>query len=251
MPANDYTIGRGCVLFRKTGQTGLCELGNSPDFKLNIESEKLPHFSSKSGLKTKDREVVLQQIFNAAFTLDEPVAKNLALFFMANDPTENTVGSGSVVDEAATSVEGKWIRLGNHNLTKGTVVVTGTAGTPVFVEGTDFKINHAAGYLFTIPTADGGSIGDVTTLEVDYDHTGVVTQTIDAGTVTTITGELTFLGDPGAGRIIDIRGNVTLASEGELPLISDDWTQFNFTAEFIDDDSFPGVLEIVDRGLVV
>jgi hypothetical protein len=84
--------------------------------------------------------------------------------------TGETGESGTVTDEAATSDEGAWVSLANKRLKPGTVVVTGTGGTPTYVEGTDYVIDYANGRLFTITAANGGSIGDSTTLEVDYQY---------------------------------------------------------------------------------
>jgi hypothetical protein len=81
--------------------------------------------------------------------------------------TGETGESGTVTDEAATSDEGDWIALANKRVKPGTVVVTGTGGTPTYVEGTDYVVDYANGKLFTLAS---GTIGDATTLEVDYQY---------------------------------------------------------------------------------
>jgi hypothetical protein len=79
----------------------------------------------------------------------------------------------AVTNEAATSSEGAWISLANKHLEPGTVVVTGTGGTPTYTEGSDYVIDYANGRLWTIAAAAGGTIGNGTTLEVDYEYEAI------------------------------------------------------------------------------
>jgi len=90
---NNYSLGRGKLFFDKKMPDGSYEgerdLGNCPNFTVNIATEKLDHFNSRSGLKSKDKTVVLQITPAGAITLDEPNGDNLALTFMT-DPTSVT-----------------------------------------------------------------------------------------------------------------------------------------------------------------
>lgn len=76
----------------------------------------------------------------------------------------------AIANEAATSDEGAWIQLAQERLEPGTVVVTGTGATPVYDEEDDYLIDYANGRLFTLAA---GTIGDATTLEVDYTYNAV------------------------------------------------------------------------------
>ena len=71
----------------------------------------------------------------------------------------------TVTDEDVTSDEGAWVELDYKRIRPGTVVVTGSGGTPTYAEGTDYVIDYEEGKLWTIT---GGSIGDATALKVDY-----------------------------------------------------------------------------------
>jgi len=243
-----YTIGSGRVIFQKLNTNGYRDLGNAPNFAVEQTLEVLDHFNSQSGIRKKDARVITEQELNCTFTLDEPNIDNLALFLLAADPTEATVVGASVTDEAVTARLDKWVQLANHNITASTIVVTGTGGTPTFNEGTDYDVLAAQGWIRALST---GSITEGLALEVDYTHTGVTTNTINAATVTTIEGHVYFLGDPAAGRIIDVFGKVTLEPDGELGLISEEWINFNFTCEFLlDPGTVTGLAELVDRGEV-
>lgn len=247
MPAADYTLGRGRVLFKRAGTNGFLDLGNSPDFQIALEAEKLPHFNSQSGLRVKDKEVTLEQILTVTFTLDEPVANNLSLFFSAEDATEATVASGSVADEALVARLDKWIQLANYNIDAGTFALTGVGGTPTYTLGTDYELLADQGWVRAL---SGGAITEALAIEADYDHNGVTTQSIDMATKSVIEGEVYFLGDPATGRIIDIHAKVSLSAEGEFPLISEDWLAFNFTAEALKDSAIStGLGKLIDRGV--
>ena len=56
------------------------DVGNCPRFEVEVTEEKLAHYSSRSGTRTKDKEVVLEAGYNVAFDLDEISMANLAKF---------------------------------------------------------------------------------------------------------------------------------------------------------------------------
>ena len=82
----DLFLGRGSVelgvLDTTTGKpTSFRHVGNATAFTLNVESEKLEHQSSRSGVRAIDREIVLSQKIGISLTLDEATNfDNLALF---------------------------------------------------------------------------------------------------------------------------------------------------------------------------
>jgi hypothetical protein len=78
--------------------------------------------------------------------------------------------TGSATDESVTSDEGAWVALANKRIDFGSVVVTSDPAGTTYVEGTDYAIDYAEGKLYTITTANGGSIGDSTALLVDYTY---------------------------------------------------------------------------------
>ena len=56
------------------------DVGNCPRFEVNVTEEKLDHFSSRSGVRLKDKTVTLEIGYTADFDLDEVSLKNLAMF---------------------------------------------------------------------------------------------------------------------------------------------------------------------------
>lgn len=76
-----------------------------------------------------------------------------------------TQSSTTVTDEAVSASLGQWKKLNKHSFNTGSVVVTNSAATVTYVEGTDYKVNYALGWFYAIP---GGSITEAQSLKVDY-----------------------------------------------------------------------------------
>lgn len=78
-----YMLGRGILKFDRFDSaglpTGLRDVGNSPNFTLVPTQETLDHFSSRSGVKKKDKTVTLSVGLGVKFTLEEYDKENLAL----------------------------------------------------------------------------------------------------------------------------------------------------------------------------
>lgn len=81
--------------------------------------------------------------------------------------------TGTVTNEDVVSDEGAWVAMAYKRVTPGTVVVEPNGGGTAFVEGTDYVIDYANGEFFTITAANGGTIGDATTVDVDYQYTAI------------------------------------------------------------------------------
>ena len=67
----NYLYGKGELFFRAVGSEGYDHLGNAPAFTISLTEEKLEHFSSMSGTKTKDLQLVTQKGAAVAFTLED------------------------------------------------------------------------------------------------------------------------------------------------------------------------------------
>jgi len=121
MATRDYTLGKGKVLFKPTGEAAYIDLGNAPAFTINLAVEKLEHFSSRSGLSVKDLEVITKLGMGGSFTLDEPNANNLSMFVMSDMGAEagpQTAGS-TAASSIANIVLDRWYPM--------TLAGTGTA----------------------------------------------------------------------------------------------------------------------------
>jgi hypothetical protein len=99
----NYHIGKGIVTFKEQGSAGTAvDLGNAPSFVYTPTIEKLEHFSSREGVKTKDFTAVTQVGATIKLTLDEITAENLAIFMLGELGTPT---SGSVEISALKKIE--------------------------------------------------------------------------------------------------------------------------------------------------
>jgi hypothetical protein len=98
-------LGKGILKFDRFDAqglpTGLRDLGNAPNFTIQPVLETLEHFSSREGIKKKDKTVIVSAGLTVKFKLDEYDRKNLALAMMATE-------SGDILTLlASTTLEGE------------------------------------------------------------------------------------------------------------------------------------------------
>lgn len=82
----NYFIGKGTLSWTPTGGSTR-DLGNSPEVEITPETERLDHYSSMAGVKSKDRSVVTSKTVRIRIVLDEITAENLQLLLMGGDIT--------------------------------------------------------------------------------------------------------------------------------------------------------------------
>ena len=241
----NYTLGKGKLLFQPAGTNGFIDLGNSPNFTVSQAVEKKEHFSSRSGLQVKDATVVTKITGAGKFTLDEPNITNLNFFIMGDVIADISQTSGSLTLQAFTAREDKWISLGKRKLSS--VVVKDVADAITYVLGTDYVLDADAGLLMALST---GAIVEADVLHVSCSYAAVTMNRADGGSKTQWEGDFWFVGDPPQGKIQDVKGYVNLAPDGDIPMIGEDWQSFGFTVEFVDNANYNGVPEFHDRGVV-
>lgn len=103
-PSTDnYTLGKGILYFDQFDAlgnlTGERDLGNAPALSFNMTIDMLDHFSSRSGLSSKDKQVTKQITPSFKFTLDEINRENLGMLFYGNmeDVTQAAVDAATTV----------------------------------------------------------------------------------------------------------------------------------------------------------
>jgi len=86
---DNYVVGKGILYIGEwTGTTpptdpsGFTDLGNCPSLEIEPSVERLPHYSSRTGLRTRDKNPIIQSEYSLNFDLDEFAAVNLARFLM-------------------------------------------------------------------------------------------------------------------------------------------------------------------------
>ena len=80
-----YAVGKGILQIAEFsgGAPGTYQdVGNCPKFEMEPAIERLPHYSSRTGFRTKDKNPIIQTDYTVAFDLDEIAASNMAKFMM-------------------------------------------------------------------------------------------------------------------------------------------------------------------------
>ena len=97
-----YSLGKGVVTIAEYDDNGTLgeysDVGNAPEFSMELSEEKLEHYSSRSGAKRKDAEVTIQVGYMINFTLDEFSVANLVRFLRGT-----LVGSYQITANTALS----------------------------------------------------------------------------------------------------------------------------------------------------
>jgi hypothetical protein len=111
----NYHIGKGIVSFKETGGSTFRDLGNAPAFVYTPAVEKLEHFSSREGVKTKDFTAITQISATVKITLDEITGENLAYFALGTVGTD-TDGNVTISGLSKTEFTGDIKVVGTNDI---------------------------------------------------------------------------------------------------------------------------------------
>jgi hypothetical protein len=111
----NYHIGKGIVSFKETGAGSYTDLGNAPSFTYTPTIEKLEHFSSREGIKTKDFTAITTAGATITMTLDEITGLNLSFFALAEQGTD-TDGNITLAGLSKTLFTGEIKVVGTNDI---------------------------------------------------------------------------------------------------------------------------------------
>lgn len=247
---NDYNLGRGILYISELdASSGLPveyrDLGNAPAFSLSIDVNELIHNSSRSGLSTVDKRLVISQQINVGFTLEELSAENLALFLSGVTTSATNPAVAGIAEYQATSslVKGRWyaiyhqttgVRAMDIDASNVTVVHDKSTGNDTLVEGTDYTVDEVAGMVFILSSSSTAVAGNTLhiTLAADAGAAASISQTRGV----TVSGKnyaLKFIGENPADndqRFEVELHSVQISADGDLSMISEgDLTQMPFS----------------------
>jgi len=239
-PSSDnYTLGRGRLAFNRVVNgtpAGLRDLGNAIDFNLSVSSEKKDHFSSRKGIKVKDKSVVVSMTVTGSFTLDEIMPDNLALTLLASvTKVTQTAAQNKTKTFTTASKKGHYLQLDDYFVDETPANFSLTVSAAAKTNGVDYVLDGKSGQIFIPATS---TIADASTCVVEYDTLAKTFYKLNAFDENAIEGELHFIGDPAVGNPIQARmWKVTLAPSGDFGLISDDWSNLKFEVELGSDET--------------
>ncbi|MBL4769475.1 MAG: hypothetical protein JKY94_17515 [Rhodobacteraceae bacterium] len=265
---DEYVIGRGVVHFASVNSAGFPlefrDLGNAPEFSASLESETIPHQSSRQGLKVTDKEVTVSLEMSISFTLDQIDFDNLAMYLSGN--TSELAQTGATLtgtenvklSEANSNVSwshlNKWYDLYGrqdmsggvpypgdaldaraYNLTSATVAVAKTGGGGL-TETSDFVVDRAMGRVLILDNAANRVLFPIGTeaLDVDFATETTVIEEVAGLTNSDISGALKFIQKNAANSSKQVEyqfHSVTLAPEGDLSMIGDEYATMQFTGK--------------------
>ena len=225
--SNEYQIPRGRLYWDPRNAldqlTGEEEFGNCPSFNISIETEKLEHFSSQTGLREKDGSWVIQVDRTGSLTCDNFSPSNAALWLSGTLETKSQTAT-PVVDEERTVIKGRQYQLGAttanplgvRNVTA--VTVKNEAGTTTYAAGTDYNVDLETG---RVQILEGGTIvaGKV---QFGYTPVAATFESVKSGGKAELTGALRVVSDNAAGGNRDwYLPKVTLTPSGDLTLVAE------------------------------
>jgi hypothetical protein len=172
---------------------GFVHLGNAPNFGVTLKREYLDHFSSMAGVRDRDERILINDVLDVDFGLEEPTEKAAAIFFSATPASYTNVAIAGFTEYAMITA----VKKGN------TYPIKSSAG----------------GYAFGIAASDlnvekSGSPDTALVKDTDY--------TLDEKT-----GEITFL-TSGVVLADGDQVDVTLGANGlaettrKIPILSRD-----------------------------
>lgn len=249
---SDYSLGRGIVYFAliaaSTGRPiSWRDMGNAPDFTIQVEKETLEHLSSRQGLKNVDKEVVVSQKVSFSFGLDEVNHENLADFFSGEKAVHTNPAIAGFAEYVMVAdgdlAKGRWYDIVNSSGaraydvdTADLVVKTNEVAPVTLVVGTDYTVDNTMGRIFILSTSAAvqTAITAVKGLRcsVTADAQASVVNEVRALTKSSVAGALKFIGVNPAASDVQTEftfHQVTLKAEGDFSLIGDDWTKMTFT----------------------
>lgn len=239
---DNYTLGKGIVSFnKKVGSNfmGELDLGNCPEFSFNVSIEKLEHYSSRGGLRAKDKEVISQVSPGVTFTLDEISEENLALLTLADIEVVVQAAATVIDEEPGAAYAGTMLALANRNIDAAGVSVELADGVTILTEGVDYEVNtilkdDKIGRIRFLDTYSG-PVGDL--VKVSYTAPETTYTMLKALAQTTIEGFMRFVSDNPVGNQQELQiWRVSLTPSGDTAMIGDDWSTLTFAGEILKDE---------------
>lgn len=110
---DNYQIGKGVFTFKQEGKSTFRDLGNVESGVLTPKLTTLDHFSSRLGVKSKDKTITLEKAAQFKIVMDEVTADNIAIMVLGT-VNEYAVGGPTIEIFSSNSVNG-WLRFVGAN----------------------------------------------------------------------------------------------------------------------------------------
>lgn len=251
---NNYVLGKGKLYFSRLisgtqNPEGYRFIGDCKEFNITFASTKLDHFSSTSGVKVKDKSVVLEVNRTGTIVTEEISSENLALFFFGSSGSLTVAGATVTAEPIADVILDRYYPLGVSSANPGGargVTYPGSGGTAFVVKkgvtvltaGTDYAWDPIGCLLHILP---GGTLVAGDDITVGYTTVSTTREQVLSGTAA-VEGALIYKSDNAEGANQDYAvPYVSLSPNGDYALISDTWLALSFSVEVLSRTGWPAV----------
>ena len=232
MSKNTGFLGCGTVFLnrKKAGvYQGWQEIGNATKFGIKSNSTLKERKSKACASYGQPVDAVsIPDPSELSIDTDTINRANLAMAFLGNDYTV-AEAAGTVTDEVilAPVTLGAMVQTALGNIS--TVVLTDSAATTTYVDGTDYEIVNAAVGLIKI--IEGGAITSAQSLLIDYVNAGVAGTRITGGTESQINVAIKLVGKnlvDDSGVVVDV-WDAIISPTSEIDFLADDFSNIQLT----------------------
>ena len=229
-------LGKGALYFDRfdagDAKTGELDLGNVTAFGLTKAATKKDHFTSREGIRKKDKSITIEEKWTAKFVAEEYSRENMLLAIGGElTPAYDTQSAGTGTADI-TAFRDRWIAVGKRSISS--VVVT--HGGTTFTLNVDYKVDSTIGRIMPLYT---GAIYEGEPLHVVFSYASI-NQPILKPSIREVKGFMRFVPhndmDNGPNYEAQI-WSCLLTCDSEIPFLTEDWGKLNFTVDIDEDDS--------------
>lgn len=257
---DNLVVGRGRVyldLIINGMYQGERYIGNTPDFTVSSSVDKLDHYSSDHGFRTKDKSINIENSRSGSLTTDNISMENVALMFgginlqrmqSAQTGVFERINQGNPVRRARQyalgvdadnpqglgGIDPASVNIGyadaSVSISDGTGDIGSIPGVKV-LDPENYALDTATGMLWIEDTAPA-IIGDVQ-LVITYDRLASSQEVIISGD-DIVECALRFISDNPTGEQKNYyMPKVSISPDGDYALKGDDWQQLGFTFDVL------------------
>jgi len=227
-------LGKGALYFDRFDagnvKTGELDLGNVTAFGLTKAATKKDHYTSREGIRKKDKSITVEEKWTGKFIAEEYSKENMILA-LGGDALEYAVQTAGAATADITAFRDRWIDVGYKSISA--VVVT--HGMTTFTVDVDYKVDSTIGRIMPLYT---GAIYEGEPLHVAFSYASI-NQPIIKPSIREVKGFMRFVPhndmDNGPNYMAEI-WSALLTCDSEISFLTEDWGKLNFTADIDEDD---------------
>lgn len=242
LPANGQTakLGKGSILLDTLtaagAKTGFEFMDNAISLSISADVTKAELFSSTERSAPKIAEAVVRTAYTLVATLTAYTLNNLKKFLLGTSNVKNqAVGVSQTASfTGAEVVQGRYLDVGSRRITN---VGLTRDNTDAMVEGDDYSVLAEFGLIKIL---EGGAIQDGDDVDVEFDRPALVIDQVRIAREAASVCHLLYLADDANTDGVAAQDRleiwrVSVAPEGEMNFISDEFGNFQLSMGVLSD----------------